>query len=32
MKAVPPEILELLPTDGASEHDHYLYSAPKRNQ
>jgi hypothetical protein len=21
-----------LPNDGASEHDHYLYSHPKRNQ
>lgn len=32
MKALPPEVFERLPTDGASEHDHYLYGAPKRNQ
>ena len=32
MNAVPPEVLDLLPTDGASEHDHYLYGSPKRNE
>ena len=32
MKAVPPEVFERLPHDGASEHDHYLYGSPKRNQ
>ena len=32
MKAVPPEVFERLPHDGASEHDHYLYGLPKRNQ
>jgi hypothetical protein len=31
MKDVPPEDFERLPTDGASEHDHYLYGHPKRN-
>jgi len=32
MKSVPAEVFERLPTDGASEHDHYLYGSPKRNQ
>jgi hypothetical protein len=32
MKAVPPDVFERLPHDGASEHDHYLYGSPKRNQ
>ena len=31
MKDVPPEDLALLPADGASEHDHYIYGWPKRN-
>jgi antitoxin component of MazEF toxin-antitoxin module len=26
----PPEELVKPPTDGASQHDHYLYGAPKR--
>ena len=26
----PPEELEKPPTDGASQHDHYLYGIPKR--
>ena len=25
----PPEELAKLPTDGASQHDHYLYGTPK---
>lgn len=29
--ALPAEAFERLPTDGASEHDHYLYGSPKRN-
>jgi hypothetical protein len=29
--ALPEEVFERLPKDGASEHDHYLYGAPKRN-
>ena len=29
---VPREEFEKLPKDGASEHDHYLYGSPKRNQ
>jgi hypothetical protein len=32
MKDVPPEAFEGLPKDGASEHAHYLYGHPKRNQ
>ncbi len=32
MNSVPDEAFEHLPTDGASEHDHYLYGSPKRNQ
>ena len=30
MKDVPPEELAALPTDGAAEHDHYIYGTPKR--
>jgi len=26
----PPDELEKPPTDGASQHDHYLYGTPKR--
>ena len=29
--SLPVEIFDLLPEDGASEHDHYLYGAPKKN-
>ena len=29
---VPPEELAKLPTDGASQHDHYIYGTPKRNE
>ena len=32
MEAIPDEVFERLPADGASEHDHYLYGSPKRNQ
>jgi uncharacterized protein (DUF433 family) len=32
MKDVPPEEFARLPKDGASEHDHYLYEHPKRDQ
>jgi predicted DNA-binding antitoxin AbrB/MazE fold protein len=27
---LPPEAFEGLPTDGASQHDHYIYGSPKR--
>jgi hypothetical protein len=30
MADVPDEELKKLPTDGASEHDHYLYGHPKK--
>ena len=30
-EALPDEAFAHLPTDGASEHDHYLYGSPKRN-
>ena len=29
--SIPGEELALLPQDGASEHDHYLYGIPKRS-
>ena len=29
-RALPPEVLDRLPTDGASQHDHYIYGTPKR--
>jgi hypothetical protein len=31
MRDVPAEELAMMPTDGASEHDHYLYGWPKKN-
>jgi hypothetical protein len=31
MKDVPPEIMSTMPTDGASQHDHYIYGWPKRD-
>lgn len=30
VKDVPPEAWDEVPTDGALNHDHYLYGAPKR--
>jgi len=30
MSDVPDEVLNQLPTDGASQHDHYIYDTPKR--
>ena len=32
MRDVPAEDLAKLPRDGATEHDHYIYGLPKRNQ
>ena len=29
-RALPPEVQDQFPTDGASQHDHYLYGTPKR--
>ena len=31
-KDLPDEVVDKLPRDGASEHDHYLYGVPKRNR
>jgi hypothetical protein len=31
MKDVPPEVMAQMPTDGASQHDHYIYGWPKRD-
>jgi hypothetical protein len=31
MWKVPPEIMATMPTDGASQHDHYIYGWPKRD-
>jgi predicted DNA-binding antitoxin AbrB/MazE fold protein len=28
--SLPPEVLDRLPEDGASQHDHYIYGTPKR--
>lgn len=30
MADVPPEVMDAMPEDGASEHDHYVYGWPKR--
>jgi hypothetical protein len=29
---IPEEELERLPTDGAAQHDHYIYGTPKRSE
>lgn len=31
MRDIPPEITATMPTDGASQHDHYIYGWPKRD-
>ncbi len=31
MRDVPPEIMATMPSDGASQHDHYIYGWPKRD-
>lgn len=28
--ALPEDVVSRLPTDGASQHDHYIYGTPKR--
>jgi predicted DNA-binding antitoxin AbrB/MazE fold protein len=28
---IPQDVLNSIPTDGAAQHDHYLYAAPKRD-
>jgi predicted DNA-binding antitoxin AbrB/MazE fold protein len=30
VRDIPEEVLDRVPTDGAAEHDHYLYAANKR--
>jgi hypothetical protein len=30
MRKVPAEVMATMPTDGASQHDHYIYGWPKR--
>ena len=30
MSDLPAEVLDRLPTDGAAQHDHYIYGIPKR--
>jgi len=32
MKTVPPEIMATMPADGASQHDHYIYGWPKKEE
>jgi bifunctional DNA-binding transcriptional regulator/antitoxin component of YhaV-PrlF toxin-antitoxin module len=29
-RSLPPEVLDAMPNDLASQHDHYLYGTPKR--
>ena len=31
MSNIPPEMMAKMPTDGASQHDHYIYGWPKRD-
>ncbi len=31
MRKVPPEIMATMPTDGASQHDHYIYGWPQHD-
>lgn len=30
-KSIPEEVLATLPTDGAEQHDYYIYGTPKRS-
>jgi hypothetical protein len=32
MRDVPPEIMSSMPQDGASQHDHYIYGWPKKEE
>ena len=32
LNTLPEDIRAKLPTDGASQHDHYIYGVPKREQ
>ena len=31
VRDIPQDVLDSIPTDGAAQHDHYLYAAPKRD-
>jgi predicted DNA-binding antitoxin AbrB/MazE fold protein len=31
VRDIPEEALDSVPSDGAAQHDHYLYAAPKRD-
>lgn len=31
VRDIPEDVLSAVPTDGAAQHDHYLYAAPKRD-
>jgi predicted DNA-binding antitoxin AbrB/MazE fold protein len=31
VRDIPKEALDSVPVDGAAQHDHYLYAAPKRD-
>ena len=31
VRDIPEEVLDSVPVDGAAQHDHYLYAAPKRD-
>jgi hypothetical protein len=32
MRDVPPEVMSRMPQDGASQHDHYIYGWPKKEE
>lgn len=32
MRNVPPDIMGTMPKDGASQHDHYIYGWPKKEE
>ena len=32
MRGIPPEIMATMPKDGASQHDHYIYGWPKKEE
>jgi predicted DNA-binding antitoxin AbrB/MazE fold protein len=31
VRDIPQDVLDSIPTDGAAQHDHFLYAAPKRD-
>ena len=31
VRGIPEDVLRSVPEDGAAQHDHYLYAAPKRD-